>query len=140
MSRRIPVKQYYASHQGRDQKGGDRAPPVPHLAVRRDATSIVPIEPGVHMFIVNDPSKINGVFELIFEKIKFVNDRPTEIHFIVPQDGGSRKCIFNVAWHGDYKAWTAANPEATEPDTAVDDAGREAAKAALAAWKAKHGG
>lgn len=119
MGNKVNPIQYYSSQRTGEKLGGDEAPPMPHLAVRVNESTIAPIPPGVHMFIVKDPSKINGVFELIFEKVKFKDDAPTEIHFIVPQQGGNRKCVATLTWAGLYKDWMAAHPEESPEDAAA---------------------
>lgn len=120
---KMPVRPYYQSHSARaDQRGGDKAPPVAHLAVRMNASSIAPIEPGVHMYIVRDPKRVDGVFELVFEKVKFKQGVPIELHFKVPSDkpNSTRKCIMTIAWLGLYSSW-------------LEDENRRVAEAQLAA-------
>lgn len=104
---KIDPRTFYQSHRSSGQRGGEKAPVQPHLAVRVNETSIAAIAPGSRMFIVRDPAQVDGVFELIFEKVKFKQRVPVELHFIVPSDkpSSTRKCIMTIAWMGSYESW-----------------------------------
>jgi hypothetical protein len=109
---KISPQQFYTSHRDDARKGGE-APPRPHLAVRVRDDQILAIPEGTHLFLIRDPRKLNGVFEVIFERLKFENDIPKEIHFVVPSNDptSTRKAIATLAWHGDYKSWVRRETE-----------------------------
>lgn len=110
---KMPVKSYYQSQRDDTHRGGT-APPEPHMVLKVGGEQWLAIPPGARMAIVADPRRIDGFFEVVFEKVKLKQGVPVELHFKVPSDkpNSTRKMIATIAWLGLYDSWMESDTRA----------------------------
>lgn len=102
-------KPFYSSHRN-DEHSGQAAPTTAHMALQTgavgDASGILAIPEGSHLFFIEDPRRADGIIEVILEKVVFKNHTLKEVRLVAytRSTKSTRKLRLRADWEGRYES------------------------------------